>query len=283
MCLRVGLLAVLRAPPIADTIATSFVKAFESTGTRMTETAVKIPFPVSPNVARMQPSSTLAAMQAAIALRQEGHDVVDFAPGEPAFDTPAHIKEAAARAMQAGQTKYTPTGGTKKFQETVAAYYVREVGARVNPSEVLASAGGKQGIFNAVVTLCGPGDDVLIPKPYWVTFPDIATFAGANDVFIESEGTGFQLTAEQVEAAITPHTTLIIINSPSNPSGRVIPPAEFERILRVAAERGVYAVSDECYLKFVYEPAEVFTAATLDRSLRLCIAGSFSKTYAMTG
>src|ERR1044071_3990928 len=149
MCLRVGRLAVLRAPPIAHTIATSFVKAFESTGTRMTETAVKIPFPVSRNVARMQPSSTLAAMQAAIALRQEGHDVVDFGPGEPDFDTPAHIKEAAARAMRDGQTKYTPTCGTKKFQESVAAYYEREFGARVNPAEVSATAGGKQGIFNA--------------------------------------------------------------------------------------------------------------------------------------
>lgn len=251
----------------------------------MTETAVKIPFPVAPNVARMQPSSTLAAMQAAIALRNEGHDVVDFGPGEPDFDTPAHIKEAAARAMQAGQTKYTPTGGTKKFQESVAAYYEREFGVRVNPSEVTATAGGKQGIFNAVVTLCGPGDDVLIPKPYWVTFPEIVTFAGANPVFVETEETGFQLTAEQVESAMTPNTKLVIINSPSNPSGRVIPPAEFERILRVVAGRGAYAVSDECYLKFVYEPAEVFSAATLDRELRerLCIAGSFSKTYAMTG
>jgi len=251
----------------------------------MTETAVKTSFPVSPNVARMQPSSTLAAMQAAIALRQEGHDVVDFGPGEPDFDTPAHIKEAAARAMQAGQTKYTPTGGTKKFQESVAAYYEREFGTRVNPSEVTATAGGKQGIFNAVVTLCGPGDDVLIPRPYWVTFPEIVTFAGANPVFIDTEETGFQLTAEQVESAITPRTKLIIINSPSNPSGRVIPPAEFERILRVTAGRGAYAVSDECYLQFVYEPAEVFSAATLDRELRerLCIAGSFSKTYAMTG
>ena len=251
----------------------------------MTETALKTPFPVAPNVARMQPSSTLAAMQAAITLRNEGHDVVDFGPGEPDFDTPGHIKEAAARAMQAGQTKYTPTGGTKKFQESVAGYYEREFGVRLNPSEVMATAGGKQGIFNAVVTLCGPGDDVLIPKPYWVTFPEIATFAGANPVYIDTEETDFQLTAEQVEAGLTPNTKLVIINSPSNPSGRVIPPAEFERIMRLLAERGVYAVSDECYLRFVYEPAEVFTAATLAPELRerLCIAGSFSKTYAMTG
>ncbi|HEX8558772.1 MAG TPA: pyridoxal phosphate-dependent aminotransferase [Pyrinomonadaceae bacterium] len=233
----------------------------------------------------MEPSSTLAAMQAAMELRAEGHDVVDFGAGEPDFDTPAHIKEAAAEAMRRGQTKYTPTGGTRKLQEAVVGYYEREFGVSFDAPEVMATAGGKQAIFNAVVTLCGPGDEVLIPKPYWVTFPEIVTFAGATPVFIDTEATGFQLTAEQVAGALTPRTRLIIINSPSNPSGRVIPPAEFERIMRVLAERGVYAVSDECYLRFVYEPAEVFTAARLAPELRerLCIAGSFSKTYAMTG
>ena len=251
----------------------------------MAETATDTGFRVAENVARMQPSSTLAAMQAAIALRAEGHDVVDFGPGEPDFDTPAHIKESAAEAMRAGQTKYTPTGGTRKLHEAVIGYYEREFGTRFNASEVMATAGGKQAIFNAVVTLCGPGDEVLIPKPYWVTFPEIVTFAGATPVYIDTEATGFQLTAEQVSEAITPRTRLIIINSPSNPSGRVIPPAEFERIMRVLAERGVYAVSDECYLRFVYDPAEVFSAARLAPELRerLCIAGSFSKTYAMTG
>jgi aspartate aminotransferase len=251
----------------------------------MAETATDTGFRVAENVARMQPSSTLAAMQAAMTLRAEGHDVVDFGPGEPDFDTPAHIKEAAAEAMRAGQTKYTPTGGTRKLQEAIIGYYEREFGTRFSASEVMATAGGKQAIFNAVVTLCGPGDEVLIPKPYWVTFPEIVTFAGATPVFIDSEATDFQLTAEQVSEAITPRTRLIIINSPSNPSGRVIPPQEFERIMRVLAERGVYAVSDECYLRFVYEPAEVFSAARLAPELRerLCIAGSFSKTYAMTG
>ncbi len=251
----------------------------------MAETATETDFRAAANVARMQTSSTLAAMQAAMRLRDEGHDVVDFGPGEPDFDTPDHIKEAAAAAMRAGQTKYTPTGGTRRLQEAVVGYYEREFGARLNPSEVMATAGGKQAIFNAVVTLCGPGDEVLIPKPYWVTFPEIVTFAGAIPVFIDTEETDFQLTAEQVAAAITPRTRLIIINSPSNPSGRVIPPQEFERIMRVLAARGVYAVSDECYLRFVYAPAEVFTAASLAPELRerLCIAGSFSKTYAMTG
>jgi aspartate aminotransferase len=251
----------------------------------MTETALKTGFPVAANVARMQPSSTLAAMQAAMQLRAEGHDVVDFGPGEPDFDTPAHIKEAAAEAMRAGQTKYTPTGGTRRLQEAVAGYYEREFGARVEPSQVMATAGGKQAIFNAVVTLCGPGDEVLIPKPFWVTFPEIVNFAGATPVYIDTEATDFHLKAEQVAEAITPRTRLIIINSPSNPSGRVISPAEFRKIMEVTASRGVYVVSDECYLKFVYPPGEVYSAASLPAELRerLCIAGSFSKTYAMTG
>ena len=250
-----------------------------------TESTPAASFRTSPNVARMQPSSTLAAMQAAMRLRAEGVDVVDFGAGEPDFDTPQHIKEAAAEAMRAGQTKYTPTAGTRRFQEAVLDYYRREFGAEYEPSEVMGTAGGKQAIFNAVVTLCGPGDEVLIPKPYWVTFPEIVTFAGATPVYIETEETGFHLTAESVERALTPRTRLIIINSPSNPSGRVIDPREFRRIMEVLAERGVYAVSDECYLRFAYPPHEVYSAATLPAELRarLCIAGSFSKTYAMTG
>jgi aspartate aminotransferase len=251
----------------------------------MAETATGVNFKASANVARMQPSSTLAAMQAAMALKAAGHDVVDLGPGEPDFDTPAHIKEAAAEAMRAGQTKYTPTGGTRRLQQAIVGYYEREFGARLEASDVMATAGGKQAIFNAVVTLCGPGDEVLIPKPYWVTFPEIVTFAGATPVFIDTEATGFHLTAEQVAEALTPRTRLIIVNSPSNPSGRVIAPREFERIMETVSARGVYAVSDECYLRFVYPPAEVFSAATLAPELRarLCIAGSFSKTYAMTG
>jgi aspartate aminotransferase len=253
-----------------------------SSSTRSTADAA---FPVSENVSRMQPSSTLAAMQAALALKAAGHDVVDLGAGEPDFDTPEHIKEAAAEAMRAGQTKYTPTAGTRVLQEAIIGYYEREFGARFEPPQVMATAGGKQAIFNAVVTLAGPGDEVLIPKPYWVTFPEIVTFAGATPVFVETEETGFQLNAEQVERAITPRTRLIIINSPSNPSGRVIPPREFQRILELVTGRGIYAITDECYLRFVYPPAEVFSAATLSDEVRsrLCIAGSFSKTYAMTG
>ncbi|MFN2454529.1 MAG: pyridoxal phosphate-dependent aminotransferase [Pyrinomonadaceae bacterium] len=250
----------------------------------MTKPATEV-FPVSVNVAKMRASSTLAAMQAAVALRAKGVDVVDLGAGEPDFDTPDHIKRAAAEAMQAGETKYTPTAGTRALQDAIIHYYEREFGAHYEKSEVMATSGGKTAIFNAVVSLVGTGDEVLIVKPYWVTFPEIVTFAGATPVFIETEETDFVLTAEQVARAITPRTKLLIINSPNNPSGRVIPSQEFQRIMEILTERGVYVISDECYLRFVYPPAEVFSAASLAPEVHrnLCIAGSFSKTYAMTG
>lgn len=233
----------------------------------------------------MQASSTLAAMQAAEAMRAEGLDVVDLGAGEPDFDTPENIKRAAAEAMRQGKTKYTPTAGTRALQQAIIDFYEREFSTTFERAQVMATSGGKQAIFNAVVSLANPGDEVLIPKPYWVTFPEIAVFAGATPVFIETEATDFVLTAEQVERSITPRTKLIILNSPCNPSGRVIPPDEFRRIMEVLNERGIYAISDECYLRFVYPPAEVYSAAILPAELRqhLCIAGSFSKTYAMTG
>jgi aspartate aminotransferase len=243
------------------------------------------PFPVSENVARMQSSATMAAMQAAEALRATGANVCDFGAGEPDFDTPDNIKQAAERAMRAGRTKYTANAGIRELQRAIIDFYRKEFGTEYQPAEVMATAGGKQAIFNAVVTLLNPGDEALIPKPYWVTFPEIAVFAGGKPVFIETEETNFVLTVDQVERAITPRTKLLILNSPSNPSGRVLPPDEFRRIMELTAERGIYVVSDECYLRFVYPPGEVFSAASLPAELRsrLCIAGSFSKTYAMTG
>jgi aspartate aminotransferase len=246
---------------------------------------VKSKFPISERVAEMKASSTLAAMQAADAMRADGIDVVDLGAGEPDFDTPQNIKDAAAAAIKAGQTKYTPTAGTRKFQQAIIDFYQREFSTQYERNEVMGTAGGKQALFNAVVCLINPGDEVLIPKPYWVTFPEIVTFARGKSVFIETEQNDFVLTAEMVRAAITPKTKLIILNSPSNPSGRITPPTEFERILEIIAEHDAYAISDECYLRFVYPPNKVFSAASLRPELRkrLCIAGSFSKTYAMTG
>jgi aspartate aminotransferase len=233
----------------------------------------------------MQASATLAAMQAAEALRAAGANVVDFGAGEPDFDTPDNIKRAATEAMRAGKTKYTSTGGTRELQQAIIDFYARSFGANYERAEVMATSGGKQAIFNAVVSLINPGDEVLLAKPYWVTVPEVVVFARGVPVFIETEETGFVVSAEQVERAITPRTKLIVLNSPCNPSGRVIPPAEFQRIMELVTERGIFVVSDECYLRFVYSPGQVFSAASLPAELRanLCIAGSFSKTYAMTG
>ena len=242
-------------------------------------------FPVSYNVAAMKGSSTLIAAQVAADMRARGIDVIDLSVGEPDFDTPDFIKQYAWDGLQKGLTKYTATAGLKMFQETIAEFYAERFGARFSPSAVVASCGGKQALFNAACTLLNPGDDVLIPKPYWVTFPEIATFCRANSVFIETQETDFVLTAGQVANAITPNTRLLILNSPNNPTGRVIPPDEMKRIVEVCAERDVYVLTDECYLFFAYPPAEPFTSASLPAELRkhVCVAGSFSKTYAMTG
>src|SRR5260370_31532999 len=143
-------------------------------------------FPVSDNVAEMKASSTLAAMQAGDAMRAAGVDVVDLGAGEPDFDTPQNIKDAAAEAMRAGQTKYTPTAGTRKLQQAIIDFYQQQFGAGYERNEVMATAGGKQAVFNAVVSLVNPRDEVLLPKPYWVTFPEIVAFARAKSDFIET-------------------------------------------------------------------------------------------------
>lgn len=242
-------------------------------------------FPVSQSVGKMHASSTFKAMQAAATLRERGFDVIDLTLGEPDFPTPQFIKDLATEGIQKGFTKYTPTAGLKSFTESISLFYEKRFGADISPTEIAAACGGKQALFNSICSLVGAGDDVLIPKPYWVTFPEIVNFSGANIVYIETHETDFILNADQVKAAITPRTKLLIVNSPSNPSGRVIPADEMRRIVEVCAERGVYVVTDECYLFFVYPPSEVFTGAGLPRELRefVCVAGSFSKTYAMTG
>jgi aspartate aminotransferase len=251
----------------------------------MAATKFSSEFQVSENVGSMKVSSTLAAAQAAENMRAAGVDVVDLGAGEPDFDTPQNIKDAAAAAMRAGKTKYTPAAGTRDLQQAIIQMYQRDFSAIYERNQVMATSGGKQAIFNAIVALINPGDEVLIPKPYWVSFPEMVAFARGRSLFIETEENGFVLTADIVRRAITPKTKLIILNSPSNPSGRVIPPSEFKEIMEVIAEKEIYAISDECYLRFVYPPATVFSAASLRPELRkrLCIAGSFSKTYAMTG
>lgn len=242
-------------------------------------------FPASAKIQKVHASSTMKAAQAAAKLRAEGYDVIDLTVGEPDFDTPEFIKQYAWEGLQKGLTKYTPSTGTKTFQEAVAHFYAEEFGANIRPGEVIATCGGKQALFNAITTLVGEGDEVLIVKPYWVTFPEIVNFAGAENVYIETEETNFILTAEQVENAITDKTKLLIVNSPSNPSGRVIPKEEMIKIIELCAAKEIYVITDECYLFFAYPPAEVFSAAVLPENVRkyVCVAGSFSKTFAMTG
>lgn len=233
----------------------------------------------------MQGSSTLIAAQVAADMRARGIDVIDLSVGEPDFDTPEFIKQYAWEGLQKGLTKYTSTAGTAEFRSSICEFYSKRFGAEIKTDEIAAACGGKQALFNAACSLLNSGDDVLIPKPYWVTFPALAAFCNAKSVFIDTEPTDFVLTADQVAQAITDKTKLLIINSPNNPTGRVIPPAEMRRIVEVCAARGVYVLTDECYLFFAYPPAEPFTSASLPAELRqyVCVAGSFSKTYAMTG
>ena len=242
-------------------------------------------FQVSDNVSAMKGSSTLIAAAAAADMRARGIDVIDLSVGEPDFDTPEFIKQYAWEGLQKGLTKYTATAGTVEFRRSIVDFFADRFGSQFDQSNVAAACGGKQALFNAACSLLNPGDDVLIPKPYWVTFPEIVTFCRANNVFIETESTEFVLTADQVAAAITDKTRLLIINSPSNPSGRVIPPDELIRIVEVCAANDVYVLSDDCYLFFAYPPAEPFSLTTLSEELRqyVCVAGSSSKTYAMTG
>lgn len=245
----------------------------------------KAVFKESIYVVEMEVSSTLAVLMEAERLRAEGVDLVDLGAGEPDFPTPRNVKDAGMQAIEENFTRYTSTSGIHPLKVAVIEMMRRDFGASYDPPEVIITIGGKQGIFNAMATVVDPGDDVLIPAPYWVTFPEIAKFLRARQVVINTEENGFQLTAEMVKGAITPRTRMLILNSPNNPSGRIIPPAEFQKIVEAAAERGVYVLSDECYLYFAYPPASPFTAGQLPRELRqyVLVSGSFSKSHAMTG
>lgn len=245
----------------------------------------KAVFKESIHVSDMEISSTLAVLMEAERLRAEGVDLVDLGAGEPDFPTPRNVKDAAIRAIEENFTRYTSTSGILPLRLAIIEMMRRDFGASYEVPETIVTIGGKQGIFNAMATLLNPEDDVLIPSPYWVTFPEIAKFLRARSVFINTEENGFQLTADMVKDAITPRSRLLILNSPNNPSGRIIPPAEFQKIVETAYERDIYIISDECYLYFAYPPASPYTAGQLPRELRerVMVSGSFSKSHAMTG
>lgn len=217
-------------------------------------------------------------------LRAEGADVVDFGAGEPDFPTPDNIKQAAVRALDENFTKYTPAGGTAELKKAVCERHARDFGTSYQPSECLITVGGKHLIFNLTQALVNPGDEVVIPVPYWVTYKDVVNYAGGKCVFVPTdEQDGFTLTAAMVEPHLSARTRMVIINSPSNPSGAVMDRGEFEKILHLTASRGIHLLTDECYCKFLYD-SEPFSIASLPGAKEtVLVAGSLSKTYAMTG
>jgi len=234
---------------------------------------------------RIAISSTSAVIAEADKYKARGVDLVDFGPGEPDFPTPEHIKKAAIRAIEENKTKYTPTAGVMHLREAICAWHKRELGSGFEPKECIVSAGGKHAIFNAVSVLIQSGDEVIVPAPYWVSYPDIIKYAGGKPVYVETSAEDdFTPHVAAVERAITPKTRLIIINSPSNPTGGVVPPDQFEAILALCRNRGIWLMADECYSHFVYDPFKPFSVARAPGAKEcVIVAGSVSKTFAMTG
>jgi len=217
-------------------------------------------------------------------LRAQGIDVVDFGAGEPDFPTPDNIKQAAIRAIDANFTKYTAAGGTQELKQAVCERHAADFGTSYKPSECLITVGGKHVIFNLMQVLVNPGDEVVIPVPYWVTYKDVVNYAGGKCVFVPTdEHKGFALTAAALEPHLTSRTRIVIINSPSNPSGAVVPRQEFERIFRLTSERGIFLMTDECYCHFLYGGTPFSIASLPGAKETVLVAGTVSKTYAMTG
>jgi aspartate aminotransferase len=227
----------------------------------------------------------MAVNEKALQMRAQGVDIVDFGAGEPDFPTPENIKRAGVQAIESNFTRYTSIGGTPDLRKAIVEHHARIFGSRFDVSECLVNAGGKHAIFNTASAVVDNGDDVMIPTPYWVSFADIARYAGGRTVFAEThEREGFRLTADAVEKALTPQTRLLIANSPNNPSGAVIDDEEFVKIAAVCRSRGVVLLSDECYCRFLYDGLKPFSLGSIPEFRdTVAIAGSLSKTYAMTG
>jgi aspartate aminotransferase len=246
------------------------------TPTLKTETAERI--------SRISVSSTMKVAADADKLRREGVDVVDFGAGEPDFPTPDNIKQAAIRAIEQNFTKYTPAGGTAELKKVVCERHAADFGTSYKPSECVISVGGKHVLFNLTQALVEDGDEVIIPVPYWVTYKDIVNYAGGKCVFVDTdEQNGFKLTAGMIEKSITPRTRIVMINSPSNPSGAVLDREEFEKIFHLTSKRGIYLLTDECYCHFLYEGKPFSIASLPGAKDTVLVAGTVSKTYSMTG
>jgi aspartate aminotransferase len=244
------------------------------------------PRPLSVWAQNISPSPTLAIDGKAKAMAAAGEDVCGFAAGEPDFDTPEHIKEACIAALKGGNTKYAPTPGIEPLRQAIVDRYAAEYGLKAAPSQVIVSPGGKFNCYLGVLAVCSPGDEVIVPAPFWVSYPEMVKLAGATPKFVLADDkTGFRLTSAMVEAAITPRTKLLILNSPSNPTGAVYSRSELEAIVAVALKHNLYILSDEMYEHLIYDGVKPTCIATLskDAEARTITVAGFSKTYAMTG
>ncbi|MBM3787868.1 MAG: pyridoxal phosphate-dependent aminotransferase [Acidobacteria bacterium] len=250
----------------------------------MSSSAQAASLAVADRMATITVSSTMKVAADADRMRREGIDVVDFGAGEPDFPTPDNVKQAAIDAINGNFTKYTPAGGTQELKQAICERHKTDYGTNYTPAETVVSVGGKHVCFNAMQAVVNPGDEVIIPVPYWVTYKDVVNYAYGKCVFVETdENTGFKLTADMIEKALTPKTKMVLINSPSNPSGAVLPNEEFIKIHKLTAERGIWLMTDECYCRFLYDAEPFSIAAQPGARENVIVAGSLSKTYSMTG
>lgn len=241
---------------------------------------------LSQTVQKIKPSATIAAAAKAKELKATGVKVYEFTLGEPDFVTPTHICDAAKKAMDAGQTHYTPVGGIPELKKAICAAYDRDYGLKYELTQVMASNGAKHSIHNVLTALCGPGDEVIIPAPYWVSYSDLVELAGATPVIVSTtEESGFVLSPEQLRDAITPKTKLLMLNSPSNPTGGVYTPEQLEALAKVVVEKDIWVLSDEIYEKLIYGDAKFRSFASFGKDVydRTIIVSGVSKAYAMTG
>ena len=241
---------------------------------------------ISKRAAGVNPSLTLAIDAKAKQLKAEGEDVVGFGAGEPDFPTPLHIQDAAVEAMRAGMTKYTPSSGLLALRQAVADKFLKEQGLTYKPSQIIISCGGKHSCFNVIEALCQEGDEVIIPAPYWLSYPEMVHIADATPVYIlGTDETEFKITPEQLRAAITPRTRLLILNTPSNPTGTVYTAEELKALGDICVEKGVLIMSDEIYDKLVYNGTEHVSIASLSSEIfeHTIIVHGVSKAYSMTG
>lgn len=241
---------------------------------------------ISQRASSLSSSLTLAIDAKAKQMKADGLDVVGFGAGEPDFDTPQHIKDAAAAALAAGFTKYTPASGIPELREAIANKFKRENGLSYKPNQIIVSSGGKHSCYNVIMATCQEGDEVIIPAPYWLSYPEMVKLAGASSVFVNTtDKSEFKVTPNQLRAAITSRTRLFILNSPSNPTGTVYTPAEIKALGDICVEKGVLIMSDEIYEHLLYGGATHKSVASLSPAHfeHTIIVHGFAKAWSMTG